>query len=643
MSASGGGSGALPPPSHGFGWRRVVGFGPGPWAPGQALAVMAVALATFGSVYLWQGVVAGVAAFIGSWNFLLERYTPHAHRRFATGVIGVVLVAVTLLGFTLSVLGAAWWVFVLVMTGLAFCAYLVCGALQAGPPGGFMYLLALSLTAVIPAEVGDLLPVGLCGLGGAAVGWLAVCASTRFGKFHAERVAVAQLYGALAALLRAESAPELVAARHQAASALDAARKAVRRSVTGSPARAEAELRLRELVHLAALAIAAAGSLPPGLRGLRAPYAERAELTGAGVARGVYPANGAPELPPLPDDPGLRALPSALPAQDDPSLRALDSALREIGEVAVRKVPRRVGGERRYPPLLPTLRAALSPGSPALRHAGRVAVAVLVTGLVNEALGLGHPMWSMTAAASVLQATPTHVTLTRGVQRCVGTLLGLVPTALLLDAGPSTGTVVVLSSIAVGLAQPLLIKHGALAMVVLTPAVVPLAHGDGLVADRFWDTVLGAGVALVCTLVLWRTPSGAHLRDAVAAAIRAMGEAATRPAPAADDPHRVRQVLAPVLASAQVLHGALADLGPRREAHALWPAQLALYRLGYALLAGPAAERHAGELRGVFAHLEDAARHGRAPHPTEPPPGWGTPETRDGMRDLAHALTAAAR
>jgi uncharacterized membrane protein YccC len=73
-------------------------------------------------------------------------------------------------------------------------------------------------------------------------------------------------------------------------------------------------------------------------------------------------------------------------------------------------------------------------------HAARYAVAVGVAGGVALLLGLGHANWAIAGAAVTLAAADPRGRLWRGIHRLLGTLAGLVLTALVLapDLGPRT-------------------------------------------------------------------------------------------------------------------------------------------------------------------------------------------------------------
>src|SRR6476619_959858 len=95
------------------------------------------------------------------------------------------------------------------------------------------------------------------------------------------------------------------------------------------------------------------------------------------------------------------------------------------------------------PPVLPVprFRDALAPPG-AVTHLVRYVVALAVAGSVATSLDWQLPYWAMVAAVVVLSGPDLLSRLTRGVQRVVGTLLGLVVAAVVLVWHPQGVTTV---------------------------------------------------------------------------------------------------------------------------------------------------------------------------------------------------------
>lgn len=132
--------------------------------------------------------------------------------------------------------------------------------------------------------------------------------------------------------------------------------------------------------------------------------------------------------------------------------------------------------------------------------------------LLGKQLGFGHNYWAMVAAVVPLVGHTTRHRVSRGLQRIVGTAIGLVLLAgiLLLQPAPWQ-TVLVIAACQFG-AEMFIARQYVLAQIFVTPLalistllVVPSAPGL-LLRDRIFDTVIGAavGIAVVLAPAVWR-------------------------------------------------------------------------------------------------------------------------------------------
>lgn len=628
------------PPTARFSLRGVLALNPGPWLWGQALLVAGSGAAVFLCGVWAAGLTAGLAAFVGSWNVMLEQRTPAAHRRRLTPVTGVALVLAAMAGFTLSAVHASPWA--VIGTGAALTAgcYYLCLVLRAAPPGGFLYLLAYSLCGATPVTTGQLPALLGWAAAGAAAGWLIALAETLAVGRAAEHRAVARAYRSLAALIAATGSERAEAARHTAVTDLDAAWQTVRRGATEAMRRSGEWQRLADLCRYAASAVAAAGALPhttgrTALDAWHATASTTAQRLEQQARRGRGPA---PDEGPDPDPPPASR--HRTPTDATARLhRALADARRSFRTTA--PAGHRPADCARYPSLRTALAAGLRRRSFAWRHATRAGGAVLAAGVLTHLSGLTEPGWAMIAAGSVLLASDGVGTVNRAVQRCLGTLVGLGATAAVLALRPAEAVVVLLAAALVGLAQPFLAKNSALAMVVLTPGVLPLSYsGSGpylpLLDDRLLTTALGCAVAVLTVPALWRRPDAALLRARLATAVRALTAEAS-------GPHaeyiRRRTVLTALQNTGNAFRQALADLRPSQAALALWPSFLALQELGFHLAARPLSTTERDSAARALHGLAEAAEHGTPPRSGDPlPADWATPDARDAFRRLRAAL-----
>lgn len=146
----------------------------------------------------------------------------------------------------------------------------------------------------------------------------------------------------------------------------------------------------------------------------------------------------------------------------------------------------------------------------AVRHLFRYVLAVTLAGGVATLIGGAHPYWAMVAAVAALGGPDLAARLIRGVHRVVGTLLGLVLAFALLSWYPQGFVLIVIIAVLQLVTELLVGRNYALACVFITP--LALAMGQlaterpvgPLLVDRGWETVLGAGTAI---LVLVLVPS----------------------------------------------------------------------------------------------------------------------------------------
>jgi hypothetical protein len=154
----------------------------------------------------------------------------------------------------------------------------------------------------------------------------------------------------------------------------------------------------------------------------------------------------------------------------------------------------------------PGLRYAVRrPGAGA--HLLRLAGGAGAAGGAATAIGLGHPYWATVAAVVPMAAPDTSGRLLRGVQRLAGTAAGLLLAAgLLAPHLPVLGVVLVVAVLQL-LAELLIGRNYALALVFVTPLALLLGQlgrplpAAGLLRDRAVETLLGVIAAVALTLL----------------------------------------------------------------------------------------------------------------------------------------------
>ena len=155
-------------------------------------------------------------------------------------------------------------------------------------------------------------------------------------------------------------------------------------------------------------------------------------------------------------------------------------------------------------------------------HALRVAVASVLAFVICTSLNVTFAYWGAIAAIVVTQPISANTSL-RVLERACGSLIGGTIAAVLLMSlsGPVAMTLAILPLAAVTVALRL-VNYG-LFVVFLTPMFMLLSDfihpGQGLIAARFANEVVGACVGIAASMLLWRPKQDLALTTGVAVAI----------------------------------------------------------------------------------------------------------------------------
>ncbi|MEU8471997.1 FUSC family protein [Streptomyces sp. NPDC029006] len=389
------------------------------------------------------------------------------------GMIGGLAVALLAAAFTPHAV-----VLVAVGAVLAAAQKAVCDATRVGPPGNVVLTFISSASLFAPQTPGQL--PGHLGLAVAAGAW-------------------AWLVGMAPGLLRPHG-PE----RRATAQALRAAAAYADTRGTGD-GHARARAAGAAAVHAAWQSLLAAGARPDRTRRALEQLLVRAEVA------------------------------LAAPADADPvRLRAWARDLRGTGRVP------RVAAPREHTDVLLGVTVEQASPRPSLRHrlaplaplAARTATGCALAGYASLALGVGRPYWALVTAASLYQANVT-LTWSRGVQRVVGNLVGVLLFAALAPLAHLHPAALVLCALALNCAAEALIgRNYWLGTVCVTPMallVTEFAHvqdSTELITERVADTLVGALAGFVAAVVVTNRRAGDRLEQAVTAADRARENAA---------------------------------------------------------------------------------------------------------------------
>jgi uncharacterized membrane protein YccC len=173
------------------------------------------------------------------------------------------------------------------------------------------------------------------------------------------------------------------------------------------------------------------------------------------------------------------------------------------------------------------LRSVLAPGSLILRFALRVAVVTTLAVALTEQLELKRGYWVTITVIVILQPY-TGVTLTRAVQRVLGTVLGGLLAAGLGAWFHDPRAILVIATVFVACCVALLPVNYAAFSVFLTPTFVLLAEASAgdwhLAKTRVMNTLLGGALALGGARFLWPSPERKRFPTYAAAALSSSSE-----------------------------------------------------------------------------------------------------------------------
>jgi hypothetical protein len=148
------------------------------------------------------------------------------------------------------------------------------------------------------------------------------------------------------------------------------------------------------------------------------------------------------------------------------------------------------------------------PISERLSSVGRIVIASAVAALVALALGAEHPAWAAMGALAVLQASRLHVTMNRSLQRMVGTTVGALLVGLVLAQSPSIWLVFGLLLLLMIATEIVIGTNYGLGQILVTPMALLMTYlanpqftGDGMICERIWDTLLGAGIGIAIAIL----------------------------------------------------------------------------------------------------------------------------------------------
>lgn len=482
--------------------------------------------AAYGSVSM--GVSAGIGALNVSFMDSTVPYAQRAKRMLAaSAVVSLAVFAGAATGHhhTLTLVAGALW---------AFAAGLLVAVDQTAADLGTSSLVTLLVFAALPMPLEQAAMAGLLAFGGGLLQTALSVARWPIRPYAPERRALSDLFRALAksasGSIRASEPPPSTAQSTYAQETL--ATLDHDRSIEAE--RYRAMLSQAERMRLALLALSRlrvrierdVDANSPAIAALD----RFLELTSDALRdlADERPSAPAPELRMLIDS--LRPLPGPTIRDTRRQMDALAGQLRAAADLASRAVPTGAAEFARHEAAqswrlrlkgtFATLRANLSLGSAACRHAIRLAVCVAIGQALAQALQIARPAWAPMTIAIVLKPD-FGTTFSRGVLRLAGTFAGLaVATGLFHAVAINPALEIALLGVFMYVARAYGLVNYGIAATAITALVVLLLALSGVapntvILPRAINTVLGGAVALI-VYTIWPTWERTHLGETVA-------------------------------------------------------------------------------------------------------------------------------
>ena len=535
--------------SHGLGRLPELRSATRYWPSGVRAAVCMGAPVVVGC--LAGDLTAGLIATLGSFTALYGSGRPYCNRAVLLAVIALSLSTAVGLGMWAA---AITWVGVLAVAAIASTATLLCNAFDVGPPGAYQFALVCAVATGLHTQRHSPLLLALVALAGGAFAWLMHMTGALFGPRRPEKSAVAAAALAIADYIDALGSERQNGARHHAATAMHHA-------WTTLLGRQPRNIRVGKTM----------GRLQQLNGQLSLLFAEAITCANTNTAA-------------------------------DPQAAAVARSL--AGAVFARPGRAEVGAENLTPLHRPAawtlLKRHLHPRSSSFVVAARVAVATVLAGTVGGLLDLQHAYWTMAAAVVVLHRDLSHRgTIHRGLQRFLGTWLGIGLAAAVSAAhphGPSIIALVVAIMVLNFLIEVTVARNYTLGVVFITAAALLTSSGGrsnvdlgSLLLARGLDTAVGCVVAVAVLLLMpgavasWLPTTIADALDAVNTTISYLSPA-TITTPAARAARRDLQRCA--LRLQQTFDNAINGSPPQRRAAAqAWPAMETTQELIYRTIA----------------------------------------------------------
>lgn len=499
--------------------------------------------------WLLDNMAAGLTANLGAFAALYGSGRPYRNRARLLGLIVCGLVLSVVVGVEAATVPSPW-VSVAAAAAIATVASFFCTALNVGPPGAYMFMLACAAGASMYGQASLVPQIAMLVAAGGAVSWTLHMLGAIWEPRGPEFRAVTDAAHAVADFIdRPHGESDLP--RHKAAASLHYAWSAL---IAWQPARDRSDVTLDQLQ-----------ALSRELHGLFA-----AAVREGSSGRSLDPKASAEAR-------NIKFRVAELPSKSAPVERNERRSFLEPHEMIATSF-----GWAVQPP----------------RIALRVGAAALIAGSVGVLTGLERSYWAAAAAVLILHQGLNWVrAMQRGLERTVGTILGLIVAAV-LSWLQTRGLALVGCIAALQFAgQLFVVSNHAFAVFFFTPMALLMATAfststsdvSQLLAARGLDTMIGCAVGLAVLLATYRTGS-VTIKDALSdtfAAAKSVLPFLSRGEVTSVEARVARRRLRSNAFNLILLYDERAGgTGrAREEADRAWPAVVAAQRLAFRILA----------------------------------------------------------
>lgn len=155
-----------------------------------------------------------------------------------------------------------------------------------------------------------------------------------------------------------------------------------------------------------------------------------------------------------------------------------------------------------------------------LTAAARSALGAGIAVFISHAFGADHPSWAAMGALAVMQGAHLHIRMSRALQRMAGTVVGASLAWALLIQDPAVWVVIAVLILLQIATEMVIGVNYAFGQILVTPMALLMTHlaapqgaGPEMAPERVLDTLLGATVGIVVSVLLSTIHDRRHLAE----------------------------------------------------------------------------------------------------------------------------------